>query len=305
MTITKRTNWKKFIIFALAIPLLGVSKIIFDFLKTPRNISGGGMKLFSGTNFHQIGIEFTKIIGRTVIPQNPVLGFITTVIIFAFLIKNKNSFTKKFVLLTLSLIITCFLFFGSSHFWSAWHTAFIAPLTLISLILTLYQFKKIRVLLIAIIFLLQIINFKNKLSSYLKPSGNPSLLNNELKVLDWIYTHNEGNGFNLYTYTNTFYDYTYQYLVYWYALPKYGFYPCEFSNFPLSPKYLYIPGADHYEKPMLGCDKFRFLIIDSKTNGEKNKNWINDFKNQTILLEKTRIGNTLIEKRKVPDKIKT
>jgi len=43
--------------------------------------------------------------------------------------------------------------------------------------------------------------------------------------------------------------------------------------------------------------------VDSNTNGNKNKDWINQFKNLTIFVEETRIGNTIIEKRRVPDKI--
>ena len=117
-----------------------------------------------------------------------------------------------------------------------------------------------------------------------------------MKVLDWIYSHNEGNGFNLYTYTDSFYDYSYQYLISWYGKEKYGFYPCEYANFPLAHKYLYIPGAEKYNTPQLGCDKFRFLIIDSTTNGNKNKGWINEFRDLTIFVEKTQIGNTTIEK---------
>src|SRR5260221_13789726 len=117
--------------------------------------------------------------------------------------------------------------------------------------------------------------------------------------------HNENYGFNLYTYTNSFYDYSYQYLVSWYGLPKYGFYPCEYSNFPLSIKTLYIPHTENYVEPKLGCDKFRFLIIDSTTNGNENKDWINKFRNQTIFIEKVNIGNTIIEKRRLPDIIKS
>src|SRR5258708_2262847 len=166
-----------------------------------------------------------------------------------------------------------------------------------------WELKRVGRLFIIIIFIFQILIFKDNYLNYLKPSPNPSLLYNQEKVMDWIYTHNENNGFNLYTYTNTYWDYTYQYLVYWYALPKYGFYPCEYSNFPLSIKALYIPYPENYVRPQLGCDKFRFLIIDSVTNGNENKNWINDFRSQTILVDETKIGNTTIEKRRVPDRI--
>lgn len=307
-TLMKKLTWQKYLIYTFLFPFIGLSKILFDFIKTPRGSATiQDVHKITGTNFQQMAIEFAKMVGATTIPQNPILGFILAIIIlaiFIFFIKNKNSFTRLFVYLNICLLFTSYLFFGSNHGWSAWHTAFVSPIVFIAVSLMLWQFKIFGKFLILIIFVFQVLFFTNNLKDYLRYSPNPSLLYNQEKVLDWIYTHNEGNGFNLYTYTNTFFDYSYQYLVGWYAKNKYGFYPCEYSNFPLSHKYLYIPGADHYVEPKLGCDKFRFLIIDSDTNGEKNKDWINDFRNETLLVEKTQIGGTVIEKRKVPDKIR-
>lgn len=306
-TLNKKLNWQKYLLFAICLPAIGSLKIIYDFIKTPRSLRLENSHQIAGTNFKYMAGEFINLIGRVALPQIPVLGFILIAVIFIcfiFLIKNKNKFSKTFISLTILLAFTSYLFFASNHGWSAWHTAYLPALIFISLILALWHFKTLGKFLIVLLFLCQTFFFKESLNAYLIKSPNPSLLYNQEKVLDWIYTKNEGNGFNLYTYTNTFYDYSYQYLVYWYALPKYGFYPCEYSNFPLSHKYLYIPGADHYVEPKLGCDKFRFLIIDSNTNGEKNSDWINNFRNETLLVEKTQIGNTVIEKRKLPDKIR-
>lgn len=305
MFLKKKISWKKYLISAFLFPLLGVAKILIDFIKTPRTHLGSGVTHISGTNFKQMAIEFVKIIGQTAIPQNAYIGFLVIVLItIVYLrLKNKNKFTKIFVSLTSVLIFASYLFFSSNHGWSAWHTAYIAPLTFVALFLMLWQEKQIGKTIIFAILVLQTISFKGNLTDYTKPSPNPSLLYNEIKVLDWIYTHSEGNGFNLYTYTNSFYDYPYQYLISWYAVPKYGFYPCEYSNFPLSIKDFYIPGWRNYVEPKLGCDKFRFLIIDSNTNGEANKDWINEFRIKTVFLDKTQIGGTTIEKRKVPDKI--
>jgi hypothetical protein len=64
---------------------------------------------------------------------------------------------------------------------------------------------------------------------------------------------------------------------------------------------LYVPGWEHYVEPKLGCDKFRFLIIESDTNGETNKDWILDFRSKNVFLERVTIGKTVIEKYKLPD----
>jgi hypothetical protein len=125
------------------------------------------------------------------------------------------------------------------------------------------------------------------------------MLYNQLSVLDWIYTHNDEDGFNVYTYTNTFYDYPYQYLFWWYGRERYGFMPCEYSNYPKSPKETYIPDFLEYTEPRLGCNRLRFLIVESDTNGQTNKNWIDDFRNDTLLVEEVTIGTVIVEKREV------
>ncbi len=300
----KKLDLPSFVICAIGLPLMGILKIVNDFLNQPVGATRfAGLGVFNGVNFGQMAIEFGKMLGQAAIPQNPYLGLGIIILIIVIFVKRKkkNLFIKNFVFLSLGLIITSYFFFSSNLGWRAWHTVYIPPLIFISLTFMLYEFKRIGYFLIGIIFVLQIINFKDNVTSYLKPTNNPSLLSNQLKVLDWVYSHNEGNGFNLYTYTNTFYDYSYQYLVSWYGKPKYGFYPCEYSNFPISNKDLYMPGWQHYVEPQLGCDDYRFLIVESDTNGNENKNWINEFRIETHLIDSFKIGDTLIEKRKTRD----
>ncbi|HWA52371.1 MAG TPA: hypothetical protein VG895_04950 [Patescibacteria group bacterium] len=308
LVLYKKISRRNFLVFAFIIPAIGLIKIITDYIRAGKNPStGSGLKVFLGTNFKQIFVEFVKIIGSVTIPQNYILGLILTIAIVIVYLKRKHKkeFTKRFVYLTLFLIFVSYLFFGSNHGWREWHTVYLPVITLVATLLMCYELKnKTGKLFIFGILFLNIVNFSQNYINYLKPSNDRSLLYNQEKAIDWIYRHNENNGFDLYTYTDSFYDYGYQYLISWYGLPKYGFYPCEYSNFPLSHKYLYIPVAEKYNSPTLGCDKFRFLIVDSKTNGNENKNWINDFREQTILVDETKVGNIEIEKRKVPDKIR-
>lgn len=303
----KKLNLRNYFIFAFLIPGIGIAKIVFDYLRQPKNPEiNAGLKVLSGTNFKQMGIEFMKMIGTSSIPQNVYLGFLVIIVIIILYLRltKKNIFIKNFIYSTFTLIITSFFFFASNHGWRSWHTVYIPPIILVAVLSMCYELKLLGKILIGVILILQLISFRNNYLDYLKPSPNPSILYNQIKVLDWVYGNSEGNGFDLYTYTNSFYDYSYQYLVSWYGKTKYGFYPCEYSNFPLSIKTLYIPGWENYVEPKLGCDKFRFLIIDSDTNGNMNKDWINSFRSQTVFLEKVQIGGTTIEKRKVPDKIR-
>ncbi len=142
--------------------------------------------------------------------------------------------------------------------------------------------------------------FGGRYIDHFRYSPDSSMLYNEISVLDWIYTHNDEDGFNVYTYTDTFYDYPYQYLFWWYGRKKYGFMPCEYSNFPLSHKEVYVPNYLNYNEPQLGCNRLRFLIIQSDTNGQSNEDWIADFQKSTKLLENITIGSIEVEKRELP-----
>src|SRR5258708_1251797 len=257
--------------------------------------------VFIGSNFLQMFQEFIKIIGRSTIPQQVYLGAILFLILNVIFVyqKKKNNFVKNFIYLSLVLTLTSYLFFSSNHGWRDWHTVYLAPLLFINVLLIFSQIpKKFSIPLFLLIISLELLNFNHNYQEYLIIKDDNGILSNQLKVMDWIYNNSEGNGFNAYTYTNTFYDYNYQYLFGWYGKNKYGFYPCEYSNFPLSHKELYIPGWQHYVEPKLGCDKFRFLIIESDTNGETNKDWITEFKIEHHFVEKITIAKTVVEKYK-------
>ncbi len=290
----KKLKVGKYLIYAFIIPGLGVIKITLDYLRQPKATTNSGLQVLTGTNFGQMLVEFGKM----------GFGFFLIIFFIYLFVKKKSLFIKRFVYLSFGLIIVSYFFFASTHGWREWHTVYIPPLIFITLLLMCYEMKRIGKLLIILILFFSIVNFKNNYLDYLRPKPDRSLLYNQERVLDWIYTHSENNGFNLYTYTDSFYDYSYQYLISWYAKDKYEFYPCEYANFPLSIKALYVPRPENYVTPQLGCDKFRFLVIDSLTNGNENENWINEFQNQTILVDKTQIGNTTIEKRRVPDKVR-
>lgn len=261
-----------------------------------------GLGVFAGTNFQMISQKFLGMVANIAFPQNLTIGILIfgfTTIIFLKR-KKKNDFIKIFIYLTFVLTTISFLFFGSNRGWRDWQTVYLPPLLFISLVLMLFNIpKKISILLLSLVVISQFFNFKQNYIDYLKPSSNPSLFSNQLKVVDWIYAQSEGNGFSVYTYTNTFYDYPYQYIFGWYGKAKYGFYPCEYSNFPNSLKSLYVPGWEHYIEPKLGCDKWRYLIIESDTNGEKNKDWIKEYSIETKLIATIYIGKTKIEKRAV------
>ncbi len=298
------------LIFLITVYLLRSKRkvLIFSFLAllivAIKMLTLVSSNVFIGTNFLQMFQEFIKIIGRTTIPQQIYLGAILFLILNVIFVyqKKKNNFVKNFIYLSLVLTLTSYLFFSSNHGWRDWHTVYLAPLLFINVLLILSQIpKKFSIPLFLLIMSLQILNFSHNYQEYLNIKDDNGILSNQLKIMDWIYSKSEGNGFNVYTYTNTFYDYNYQYLFGWYGKSKYGFYPCEYSNFPPSHKELYIPGWQHYVEPKLGCDKFRFLIVESDTNGESNSDWITEFRIEHHFVEKVTIGKTVVEKYKTRD----
>lgn len=305
----KHLSLKAYFVSAFLLPALGLLRLFYEaliqFIKSGSFYSGPtqGLGVASSTNFEGITKEFLNIFSNAVVPQNTTLSFLIFLAAIFLLILNKARVKKsiaRFIFLTFLLTLVSYLFFASNRGWRDWHTVYLAPLIFISLLLAILSLpKKIGFLILAFVMFFQIKNFGQRYFSYTKESGDPSLLSNQLKIIDWVYTQSEGNGFSIYTYTNTFYDYPYQYLFSWYGKPKYGFYPCEYSNFPDSLKTLYIPGYEHYNEPKLGCDKWRYLIIESDTNGEKNKEWIREFSIMTRLIDTTYIGKTKIEKRAV------
>lgn len=197
----------------------------------------------------------------------------------------------KLVSTALLFIVTSGIVLWLSSFivWRQWYAIFLPPIILIFLALKLNRLG------LAILLTWQIFTFVPRYFDYLKPSADPGLFSNQIKVVDWIYANANNTGFRVYDYVSTFNDYPYQYLFWWYGKQKYL--PCEYSNFPNSNKDLYVPDSGKFSKPFLECPNNYFLIVESEGNGEENTNWINIFRQVTILVSETNIGKVGLEKR--------
>lgn len=71
--------------------------------------------------------------------------------------------------------------------------------------------------------------------------GHPlamTLFNALIVYLDWIYKDAGGQGFKLYTFVPSIYDYNWQYMIFWRGLNRYGHLPEEFSYWPLAQEYI-------------------------------------------------------------------
>lgn len=261
--------------------------------------------IFSERNFDVLTPVILKIISRSIWRQIPEMGFfIFTILVFLFFKKwgtqpKINQFTKRFVGLTIILLIVSWLWFSSNTGWQTWQTVYLSPLIFVSFLLILHELKRWLVFsILALSLISHFLIFQTRYSQYWQPSNDVSLLHNELAAIDWVYQNAEGQGFYVYNYLPSVYDYPYQYLFWWYGLKKYGYLPCEYASYPGAPK-IFIPGEKNYRLPQRPCSNLRFLIVEPDKNTFVRQQWLDGVQTKTILLEKSSAGNINLEKRKI------
>ena len=303
--------WKKkinlkVVLITFALPSLFLGYVVFVLgkifiQKHTVGIYGTPTGYFSGTNFIYMIGRFMEMLSYAVFPYHIYISsalFLGLFILF-FRQKKKNLFIKNFVLLSLVLTFCSWIFFSTNHGWYDWHTVYIPPILFVSvLLLVLTLPKKFAVVALLLVVWFQYPIFSSRYLQYNSIQEGPGILSTQLKVIDWIYTYNDGDGFNVYTYMPARRDYPYQYLIWWWGLKKYKFLPCEYSISPRDLK-LYVPGKQYYSKPTLGCDRLVFLIIEPDAyDDEYYKGWYQRRGVGTVLLEKATIGEVNVEKRR-------
>lgn len=318
---------REFLLSALLLPGLGVVGTIKQFVQvylrtqTIPFVSNANVGTFQGTSFLKMAQVFAQSVSEATIPQNALLGLLAILVILVLFISNRrriNSFLRSFVFLSIVLFFSSYLFFASNRGFQDWHDVFLPPLLFISFLLAVWELIRSLgklgrlglLVILGVVITAQAWLFKDRYVQYLKPSADSGLLINQMKVLDWIYTHADNNGFNEYTYVPTKEDDQYQYDFWWYGREKYGYLPCEYSNAPKSIKYLYIPNSEEYKDPHLGCEYNVFLIIEpfgfvqGKPDWGKGDipAWYEKATVGTIPLEQAQVGSIKVEKRRYPPK---
>jgi hypothetical protein len=304
-TLKGKIKTKEFLFANILAPLVpGViflKQFLNIFIKTKVvSFENSGLGVLAGTNIKGVFYGFARIIGETAFPQNYILGLTIFAIILFLYFRKHNSKTSPpttFINLTGTLLLVSFVFFASNRGWRAWQTVYLPEVILISLLLMLYTLpKNLKRLFLTTVIFANALSFIVQYRNYIAPSDSPGLFSNQEKAVDWIYQKSNRLGFAVYNYTDAFYDYPYQYLFWWYGLNKYGYLPCEYSNFPFSHKEVYVPGYANYLNPKRACERQKYLIVQSKTNGEKNEGWIEKFRSYVNLVDSKSIGDIKVEK---------
>lgn len=300
----RKLPWQMFFLGVGAIFLFFLGKIssefltVFAFSRVFFKQAPDDIGTFVGTNFREIFMRFLDITGNSVVPQSiPVSLLILAFVVWIFFKDKKNhrTFEWRFVLLSFSLFIVSYLFFGASHGWRDWHTVYLPPLLFVSLLLMLFRLpKKIGATLFIIVMAAQLAVFIPRYKQYLYPSNDPGLLASQLKVIDWIYQKSPHQGFDAYIFVPTLYGYHWQYLFWWYGVKQYGFVPCYYGGYPKTSKHLFIPGSDFYNRPALGCTGLQFFVIEP--GAEVKEEWRKEL-GSGKLIESTSIGQIKVEMR--------
>jgi hypothetical protein len=302
---------KTFVLTTIVLPLVFTSPILLQLAKQLQKSSfvseqiGGDRGFFSGFSLVEMISKFSEIFTRSIVPQSLLASIaIFLLVLYLFWNGKRKSFETKFVVVTLCLFAFSFLFFSSNKIWREWHTIYLYPLMFVSFFLMLSRLKaKMFIPIVAIVMIAQLLIFKDRYIEYLHTSDDVSILSNQMQVMDWIFTHNDQDGFNAYTFSPQDFDYPQQYLFYWYGKKQYGFVPCEYSLIPGFMKYNYIPNSLSYATPTLGCDNLRFLVIEPEGDPKKFEKWNQEMdvkvRSGAKLVESTMVGRVKIEKWRV------
>ena len=161
-------------------------------------------------------------------------------------------------------------------------------------ILSVSKYKKIFYILLIIFlirsFYLTIIDQSNE---YIKKnkSDDPKNMANLISNIDWVYKKANGNGFRAFNYVPEVYDYSTQYLYWWYGQKQYGYMP-EKVSYSLTevPEYIRMQNI-FYNKTKPSGDKIA-LIYETKLT---YVGWLNQFKDYCLIDKKETDWKMVVE----------
>lgn len=303
----KKLTIKHFLIGILALVLTHAARITseiltgFDQLHAIQKHAAAESSFISGTQFQKFAGKIITIIQEGLFPESAAVSIIALIIISVFLFRQRkaNSYIKTFYFLTLFLTLFTLFWFSSNTGWHPWHTIYIPPLFFISTLLVISRLrKKYAVPLYFALMLFQVPVFVKNYAYNFRPTGDASLLVNELAAVDWTYQESQGQGFYVYSYLPSVYDYPYQYLYWWRGTQKYKFVPCEYTTFPGIPDF-FINNFQKYQQPQKPCENIRYLIIEPDENKSNQNLWLAQVRKNTSLEKEVKFGTIRIEKRRI------
>lgn len=202
----------------------------------------------------------------------PLLHYLTVLLFtigtFIYSRKRKQDVFIKANLLFFIFFYLLFLVFP--HPLKTWYLyALVLPIVFVISDL-LEDFQRPAIIFLVVILAASLLQQKNQISA--ASSLDPSNLNNRLKTVEKVYELANGDGFNLYNYTPSVYDYPYQYLFWWQGR-EYGYHPAKITYQDNVPEY--IPNNDRLLNLKKEATQTFFIVEENKTQ-EANL-WLNQF----------------------------
>lgn len=221
------------------------------------------------------------------------------ILILAFIIILINKKYRKMGLLFLSFMFFAVIYYTAiyHHQLKMWYLEGVRVwycFVVGTAILSVSKYKKIFYILL-IIFLLRsfYLTIIDQSNEYIKKSksDDPKNMANLINNIDWVYGKANGSGFKAYNYVPEVYDYSTQYLYWWYGLKKYGYMP-EKVSYSLTevPEYIRMQNT-FYEKTKPGENKIA-LIYETKST---YVGWLNDFKDYCVIDKKETDWQMVVE----------
>ena len=123
-------------------------------------------------------------------------------------------------------------------------------------------------------------------------SNNPKNMANLMTNIDWIYKNTNGMGFKAFNYVPEVYDFSAQYLYWWYGKYTYGYMPEKVSySISYIPDYVRMQNI-FYAKNRLSNDKLIALTYETQST---YKDWLEQFKDYCVVNKQVTAWNMVLE----------
>ncbi|MFA5749896.1 MAG: hypothetical protein WC895_01590 [Candidatus Shapirobacteria bacterium] len=254
-------------------------------------LDGSNPILGEKTPLNQVfGLHWKTIIpffeGQFMLAYGIGLGLLIIALTIIFI--NKNY--RKIGLYLISLIIFALIYYTTiyHHELKMWYLEGIRVwycFVIGTAIVAVTKYKKLFYILLTIFLIRSFYLTVIDQNSYIKSNGksnDPKNTANLIRNIDWVYEKAKGEGFKAYNYVPEVYDYSTQYLYWWYGQKQYGYMP-EKVSYSLTEVPEYIRLQNKFLGKIKPSEYKIALIYETKST---YVGWLNDFKDYCIIDKK-------------------
>jgi len=238
------------------------------------------------------------------------LLFILSTLLLLFWVSRRGTYSTgdKLFLTSLAFFLYSFIFYLIYPFllkhWYLESLSLLVIFIISSFLVKIIGYKKwyLTILILAFISTSFISTLKNETKQtirFLKErSTDKSNLRNQIEIIDWVYKKTNNQGFKVYNYLPSVYEYPYQYLFWWYGTQKYQYQPAFIGYADNAPEYILDNHLYWQKQKKLNENYLTFLIIEKDDRFSNQQNvWLDQFNKLCILEEKSFPWNISVQVR--------